>query len=387
VRFNSLIFAKHCGLAALSLLVILCAGMAFAQSDVIPDTENCLLCHRYPSMGRFDQNGIKRIFYINETKFANSVHGKLRCKSCHVGLDEIPHTDIKKVDCSTNCHIKEPSTGKEFSHVNMIDKYQASVHGTGKTATPKPFPEDLPTCKDCHSNPMYTPFKGMWGKSEALSNETLSRCIGCHTAEQWAQKFYSHFTQRMRRRRSPAEIITLCTRCHEDSEKMARHGLETVDTYKDTFHWTQVKFGVENAPDCISCHAPVGYTTHDIRPRTDAISPINPANRINTCSNQGGLQSCHPGATDQFASGRVHAYGLKAQMMAGTESVDNENRDMSLVRKRAESDVSAQDAFHYQILEYIRLFYKVLIGGTIGFMCLHQFVAYRSGRKKHAKTG
>ena len=385
MRFNSLIFAKHYGLAV--LFVILCTGMAFAQSDVIPDTENCLLCHRYPSMGRFDQSGIKRIFYINETKFANSVHGKLRCKSCHVGLDEIPHTDIKKVDCSTNCHIKEPSTDKEFSHVNMIDKYQASVHGTGKTATLKPFPEDLPTCKDCHSNPMYTPFKGMWGKSEALSNETLSRCIGCHTAEQWAQKFYSHFTQRMRRRRSPAEIITLCTRCHEDSEKMARHGLETVDTYKDTFHWTQVKFGVENAPDCISCHAPVGYTTHDIRPRTDAISPINPANRINTCSNQGGLQSCHPGATDQFASGRVHAYGLKAQMVAGTESVDNENRDMSLVRKRAESDVSAQDAFHYQILEYIRLFYKVLIGGTIGFMCLHQFVAYRSGRKKHAKTG
>jgi hypothetical protein len=74
-------------------------------------------------------------------------------------------------------------------------------------------------------------------------------------------------------------------------------------------------------------------------------------------------------------------------MMAGSESVNMENRDMSLVRKRAETDFSAQDAFHYTILEYIRLFYKVLIGGTIAFMCLHQFLAYRSGRKKHAKTG
>ncbi len=387
MRSNRLMLAKPCGFAA--LFAILYAGIAFAEPDVISDTENCLLCHRYPSIGRFDKDGIKRIFYINEKKFANSAHGNLRCKSCHVGLDEIPHTDVKKVDCSTKCHIKEPSTNKEFSHINMVEKYQASVHGTGKTATSKRFPEDLPTCKDCHSNPMYTPFSGMWGKSEALSNETLSRCIGCHTEKQWAQKFYSHFTQRMRRRRSPVEIITLCTRCHEDSEKMARHGLETVDTYKDTFHWAQLKFGVENAPDCISCHAPVGYTTHDIRPRTDAISPINPANRVNTCSNQGGLQTCHPGATTKFASGRVHAYGVKAQMVAGKETIDtkHQDQDMSQVRKRAESDVSAQDAFHYTILEYIRLFYKVLIGGTIGFMCLHQFLAYRSGRKKHAKTG
>ena len=171
---------------------------------------------------------------------------------------------------------------------------------------------------------------------------------------------------------------------------MARHGLETVDTYKDTFHWAQVKFGVENAPDCISCHAPVGYTTHDIRPRTDPISPINPTNRINTCSNQGGVQTCHPGATAGFASGRVHAYGVKAQIVAGNERFDAEIQDasvdMSLVRKRAQSDVSSQDAFHYMILEYIRLFYKVLIGGTIGFMCLHQFLAYRSGRRNHAKA-
>ncbi len=385
MRYDTSRLAIKIGFA--TLIVFLFAGIALAELEVIPDTENCLLCHRYPTMGRFDKDGKKRIFYINEKKFANSAHGNLRCKSCHVGLDEIPHTDVKKVDCATKCHIKEPSTNKEFSHINMVEKYQASVHGTGKTATPKPFPEDLPTCKDCHSNPMYTPFSGMWGNSEALSKETLSRCIGCHTDKQWAKKFYSHFTQRMRKRRSPVEIIALCTRCHEDSEKMARHGLETVDTYKDTFHWAQLKFGVESAPDCISCHAPVGHTTHDIRPRTDEISPIHPANRVNTCSNQGGVQTCHPGATDQFASGRVHAYGVKAQMVAGDEIADAENRDMSKVRRRAQSDVSAKDAFHYQILEYIRLFYKVLIGGTIGFMCLHQFLAYRSGRKKHTKSG
>ncbi|UCF93507.1 MAG: NapC/NirT family cytochrome c [Desulfobacterales bacterium] len=371
------------------LFVILHFGLASAQTDVIPDTENCLLCHRYPSMGRYDKSGQKRIFYVNEKQFANSVHGKLRCKACHVGLDEIPHTDVKKVDCSSKCHIKEPSTDKEFSHINMVEKYRASVHGEGSAKKPKPFAEDLPTCKYCHNNPMYNPFRGMWGKSEALSNETLARCIGCHTKKDWAEKFYSHFTQRMRNRRSQTEIIALCTSCHEDREKMARHGLESIETYKDTFHWSQVKYGVENAPDCLSCHVPVGYTTHDIRPRTDPVSPINIANRVNTCSNQGGLQTCHPGATARFATGRVHAYGMKAQIIAATgevDGVDAEAQGLALVRQRAESDIPAEDIYHYKVLKLIKLFYQVLIAGTIGFMCLHQSLDYFRTKRKHKKS-
>ena len=77
------------------------------------------------------------------------------------------------------------------------------------------------------------------------------------------------------------------------------------------------------------------------------------------------------------------ATDIKTIFIAGNESADTENRDMSLVRKRAETDFSAQDAFHYTILEYIRLFYKVLIGGTIGFMCFHQMLDYFRIRKKH----
>ena len=130
----------------------------------------------------------------------------------------------------------------------------------------------------------------------------------------------------------------------------------------------------------------MGYTTHDIRPREDPISPINSTNRVKTCSNQGGLQECHPAATVKFATGRVHAYGVKARMIAGKGAVDDENPDLALVRKRAEADITTQEAFHYNILELIRLFYKLLIGGTIGFMCLHQFLAYMSAKRKHNKS-
>jgi hypothetical protein len=265
----------------------------------------------------------------------------------------------------------------------MVEKYQASVHGQGTGKNPKPFSEDLPTCKSCHNNPMYRHLGGIWGQNEALMNETLARCLGCHTKQQWAEKFFSHFTRRMRRRRDQTEIVALCTSCHGNREKMARHGLESINTYKDTFHWTQVKFGVEDAPGCICCHVPVGYTTHDIRPRSDPVSPINLANRVNTCSNQGGLQTCHPGATAAFATGRVHAYGIKAQMMAEIEDFNMENQDLSLMRRRAQADITAQEASHYKILQLIRLFYKLLIGGTIGFMCFHQMLDYLRARKKH----
>jgi len=381
VRFYGLLVIKT------SLLTVIFAllqfGVASGQSEVLPDTENCLLCHRYPNMGRYDKSGTKRIYYVNEQRFAMSVHGKLRCKSCHAGLDQIPHTNVKKVDCSSKCHIKEPSTGKEFSHNNMVEKYRASVHGVGSSANPRPFPEDLPTCKYCHNNPMYRAPQGLWGKTEALSNETLARCKGCHPTSHWAERFYSHFTHRMRKRRSQAEIVKLCTSCHEDQEKMARHGLESIQTYKDTYHWIQVLYGVENAPDCLSCHVPVGYSAHDIRPRTDSISPINLNNRVKTCSNQGGMQSCHPGATKEFATGRVHAYGMKAQLMTAQQNLNTmEAQEVSLVRERAEKDLTGKELFHYKVLQLIKLFYKVMIALVIGSMLIHQVLDYIATRRE-----
>jgi hypothetical protein len=378
-----------------ALYLILPVGPAVAETNLVTDTENCLLCHRYPSMGRFDETGKKRILYINEKKFAESVHGKLKCKSCHVGLNEIPHKDVKKVDCTTNCHIIEPSTQKEFSHSNMADKFRAGVHGMGSEDNPKPFKEDLPTCKYCHSNRIIKVPTGMMGMTDDLSKETLTRCKGCHTEEQWAQRFYAHFTNRMRRKRSHKEIVALCTSCHEDKEKMARHGLETIETYKDTFHWIQVKYGVENAPDCLSCHVPVGYSAHDMRPRKDPLSAINMANRINTCSNQGGTQSCHSKATYAFSTGRVHAYGAKALIMAKNSISDlmknpkeavAVNPNDKLLVERAKQDIPKKEVVHYIVLTLIRLFYQVLIGTIIGGMFLHQGLHYLRERKKRKKA-
>lgn len=377
VLFNFVIFAVIC------LLSIV--GIGFAQSDAAPDEENCLICHRYPRIGRYDEAGHKKVYYINDQLFANSVHGKLRCKSCHVDLDKIPHEDVKKVDCSIKCHLKDPSSNREFSHSGMEEKYQDSVHGQGVSDNKK-FPEDRPTCTYCHSNRTYNPYTGFWGKSEALSRETLARCQGCHTDKAWTEKIYAHFTDRLRRLRGQNEIVQLCTSCHEDKQKMARHGLEAISTFKDTFHWTLVKYGVHNAPDCLTCHVPVGYTTHEIRPRDDTMSPTNKNNRIKTCSNQGGIQDCHPNATEKFAEGRVHAYGTKVQLMADEdESRVNGDEEESLLLVRAREEISQSELFHYRVLSLISLIYKFFIGIVVGFMSVHQLLVHRRLKKNLKK--
>jgi hypothetical protein len=163
---------------------------------------------------------------------------------------------------------------------------------------------------------------------------------------------------------------------------MTRHGLESIATFKDTFHWIEIEYGVKNAPDCISCHVPLGYSTHDIRPRSDPISPINAENRVKTCSNQGGVQVCHPSAKAKFATGRVHAYGTKAQMLAGKKVKGLEDLDIDRVLQRAEADLSPEEIFRFKVLQLIKLFYKIMIGGTIMFMSLHQWLDFLRAKRK-----
>lgn len=351
------------------------------------DDENCLMCHRYPTIGRYDEDGHRRVFYVAPDRYARSVHGVVSCTDCHEGLDTIPHTDVQKVDCAKECHVTEPSRDRPFSHGGMITKYEDSVHGRSAGGEQKAFPEDLPTCKYCHTNRELSPGAG-WGGSPALATETLARCAGCHPEDAWAERSYAHFTHRMRRRRSQSEVVELCTSCHEDADKMARHGLESVETFKDTFHWTQVKYGVSDAPDCISCHVPMGYSTHDIRPRTDPISPINFANRVRTCSNDGGVQSCHPAATERFAKGRVHAYGLKAALASADPSgAEGDDDETALVRRAAE-DMSDTEVRQFRIIELIKLIYKLLIAATIVPMLGHNLLdLYRIKRSGHGGPG
>lgn len=335
--------------------LLVSSGAACSEEYEFRDSENCMLCHRYPTIGKFDEKGEKKIFYIYGKGYAASVHGRLNCTDCHRGLHVIPHVDVKKVDCSVQCHLHGEHGRKTFSHRDVREKVEESVHGRGPRLEPKPFPEDLPDCTYCHDNRDYYSTGRASGKSDNQAHPAALL-------------------------RSKKDVIRLCASCHEDEKKMERHGLESIKTFKDTFHWQALKYGVKNAPDCISCHVPAGYSSHTIRPGTDPLSPVHIRNRLQTCSTGGG-QSCHPGATHEFAEGRVHEYGTKAQLLAG-EKDNMEGRFMSLMAEQAREDIPEEELFRYRVLNAISLIYKILIGCTIGFMTLHQVLDFRRATKK-----
>jgi len=359
------------------------------------DVENCDLCHKYSGLGRIDESGRKRLFYVNQDSYTHSAHGRIRCKGCHVDIEEYPHADAKKVDCATECHLVEPSVERKFSHAKMIEQYENSVHGKRFQGKLKEHAEDLPTCTYCHENRILDPIH-LGRQLEDISEEILERCLGCHEDEQWTRTYFTHLTHRLHQRRTSKNIVELCSSCHEDEEKMKRHGLEATGTFRDTFHWQSIKYGDPNAPNCIDCHAPVGYFSHTIMHKEEPRAAVYKDNLVRTCSNPSGLHKCHIGATPAFAQGRIHPSGRKAAMfdlkLATLEKQELIAKGQlkpftSLIEEKAQEELTPMDYYQRLILRYIRYFYMLLIGGLISFMIFHQFLDFLATRREMKERG
>ena len=355
------------------------------------DEEACLICHKYPGLARIDQTtGRLRLFYVDDQKYGNSVHGKILCRNCHLNLDKIPHADFAKVNCSTKCHIKEPSSDKEFSHGTIYGELNASVHGIGTEENPKKFKEDMPSCTDCHLNTVLQPVTGVLDQEAGVSADALRRCIGCHPDREWSNRFYQHFTHRLHRSKTSLETVKLCLLCHQKTAKMARHGLITTDNYRDTFHWKGVLYGDKNAPDCLSCHAPVGYTIHSMKSNQDPSSSVHPKNLQQTCINQNGIQICHPNAIASFSSGKIHKTGIGLEetvsalvkgepLQVGIDELRKNRTFVSLMTEGDEKDLtglSEQELYHWKILMLVKYVYTLLITLVVGGMLVHQLLDF-----------
>jgi len=359
------------------------------------DVENCDLCHQYSGLGRIDESGTKRLFYVNQDSYSHSAHGRVRCKGCHVDIEEFPHADAKKVDCATECHLVDPSVERKFSHAKMIEEYNNSVHGRMADGREKEHAEDLPTCTYCHENRILDPIH-LGKQLEDISREILERCLGCHEDEAWTRTYFTHLTHRLKQRRTSESTVELCASCHENEEKMKRHGLEATGTYRDTFHWQSIKYGDPNAPNCIDCHAPVGYFSHTIMPKEDPGSAVHKDNLVRTCSNPNGLQECHIDATPAFAQGRIHPSGAKAAIfdlkLATLEKQEQIKAGelkpfASMFEEKAQEELTPFDYYQMLILRLIRYFYLLLIGGLISFMIVHQFLDFLATRREMKKRG
>jgi hypothetical protein len=121
-------------------------------------------------------------------------------------------------------------------------------------------------------------------------------CTDCHG---------EHTITRVIERDSKVSLLNTpktCSSCHEDERVAARYGLVTkrYTTYLASFHGVANKFGDTFVANCASCHG-----VHDILPESDPKSSINKANLPYTCG------KCHPGASENFARGKIHVQATR----------------------------------------------------------------------------
>lgn len=366
------------------LLIILLFLTFSSGSSWAADQENCMLCHRYSGISAFTpETGTKKVFYVNEHIYRNTVHGNVQCTHCHPDVKEVPHKPTKRVDCGAKCHVKEPSTEKDFSHKSIVDEFSNSSHGKSKLFR---YEEGQPRCKYCHQNPTYLPINEMLTENQDIEAETLTRCMGCHEKDEWTKRFLKHFVSRTDARWGNRDIVDICNNCHASRELMDKFEVDSTENFKETFHWRNVKYDTHNGANCLRCHAPttLDYSPHNILGADDPNSATNMAHREKTC----GQADCHLAPTIPFVKGALHISGTKIPLLE--EKLKEMGDDLS-EEERAEltEDLKFQktEKLKKNIIWAIKLFYKIMILLVPGSMLTHQLLDFRNTLKERKKGG
>ncbi len=289
------------------LLTALFAVPYSSSLQAFVDEEGCLLCHKYPKMGRVTEDGTQRSYYVMPHVFGNTVHRNVPCRDCHTYIEELPHREVETgVSCDTECHsVKNPANGKNFSHKPIYDVYRKSVHGRDKMV--EGLESDKPYCITCHTNPVYNP------DEDTMPTNVADRCIVCHEDREFVEAWYNHTSRRIKEvKRSSIEIVALCSSCHADEALIERHmaaaneqGEElgkkfpvAAETYKNSFHGKVTRYGFTEAANCLDCHAnqeDYYLSIHELRASRDPLSPMHEDRRHETC------QRCHKYANESYA--------------------------------------------------------------------------------------
>ena len=262
-------------------LLLLSSAPVPAEQGMAIDPATCLGCHS-------DK--------ISVQAFANSVHGKNACTSCHVDITDLlkhmkKEIKVQKVQCE-RCHKKQTS------------EHYASVHAE-KGVTCAQCHTDIHThnywkndkrivvakCIQCHDKEaVYR--NSVHGKGVAAGNMDSAACHDCHNLH--AIEKLGGATDHNGR-----EFHTkVCMKCHSDQKMMARNKVNTVavKSYMESYHGKNYRLGFpDKVAGCADCH-----TAHSVLPKSDPKSSINPANLVTQCA------KCHTKATSLFAKFYSH---------------------------------------------------------------------------------
>lgn len=153
------------------LLIIASCFVSLAAKDCFArDEEGCLTCHQYPGLVRHEKQDSFKVLHIDEKKYYNSTHGKLRCRECHTTIWKIPHTGESSIDCTTKCH-------QEDAEKILADKdYFSNYHSKEQSFIVKLT--DKSSCSVCHQ--LYPHGENEMVRSLLNMHTGFMYCEACH---------------------------------------------------------------------------------------------------------------------------------------------------------------------------------------------------------------
>jgi hypothetical protein len=132
------------------------------------DEDGCLTCHQYPGLVRLEKGDGIRVLHIDEKRYLNSPHGKLRCKQCHTVISKVPHTGETTTDCTTACHQKDAAKIRSYPLKTLHDKEQSYIV----------ILKDRSSCRTCH--PIYPHSENQLVRAFLNMHTGFMFCEVCH---------------------------------------------------------------------------------------------------------------------------------------------------------------------------------------------------------------
>ncbi len=300
-------------------LAVLLLGLSFLLADAPSaqgrDPDNCLFCHQYRGLSYFNQsNDTSHVFFVQPEYVHQQLgpHAVISCTDCHVRTEVsvVPHLPVSRVDCTKNCHLGSPTPDQIFSHRNVAEMLQKSIHTPevlSKIASSKGrlLSEGQSQCLYCHDEPVFRDPNGSFPVLQELGSRTFDRCDVCHQHQVPADTAYflKHIAARLQPARPPLEMAQVCAVCHSDPAVCGAFKMhDAVGSYVRSFHGKAALLGDEKTANCLSCHIAAGANVHLMLKPENPASSVSSLRIADTCRNA----ACHPGADAPIGAASVH---------------------------------------------------------------------------------
>jgi formate dehydrogenase gamma subunit len=339
------------------------------------DPQTCIACHGTNNVTRAvaGPQFCATCHATEVEQYRASIHGRARdhgnadvptCQNCHGSAHTAlpssdPHSPVSKQhlpDTCGTCHSDPKLAAKYmFAEVRPVEAWRQSVHGRAILHGN----DKAASCNDCHGTHDILPVSDP--KSKIWKQNVASTCGQCHTGvyNTYAQSIHGqavakgvlqaatctdcHSEHKILAPGDPGSPVYManvsqeaCSHCHGDTQLMAGFAMpeDRVPTYQDSYHGLAAREGRQTVANCASCHG-----VHNIYPSSDPRSTVNKANLSKTCG------QCHNDAGSRFAIGPVH--------------------------------VMSRTTPGGRVLDYVKLFYFIVIPITLGAMLLHNLIDLR----------